>query len=79
MGWPTRIKNILKVVAIGTGVANDLGLPVPNVLAAVEKIHASNLSNDDADALNAAAIDALATRVKQLENRLMELEKKGKK
>jgi hypothetical protein len=76
MGWPTRINKILKFAGMGAGVANALGLPVPNVLAVVQAIHDSpTADNTDADAILAAQVDALAERVKGLEATVESLKK----
>lgn len=71
MGWLNKVKK-------GLGIAKDLapivGIFVPGVATvseAVDMIHSDkNRSNDEADALNAAAIDSLQMRVAAIEKQL---------
>lgn len=80
MGLLDKIKQGLKTAKDVSSVAALFGVPGAALLsAAVEKIHRDpERSNDDADLLNAAAIDVLDRRVSVVEKDLKTLRGKIK-
>ena len=81
MGWQSKLKKVLETAKDFAPIAAAFGVPgASTVSEVVERIHGDDeRSNDDADAVNAAAIDQLTKRMKTLESEVEKLKKaKGK-
>lgn len=79
------IKHILKGIGFGSAVAHELGLPVPDLQAAIDAVHTqggragSVAASRAGDALLAAQVAALTQLVQQQSTQIAELlSSKGK-
>jgi hypothetical protein len=72
MGWPSRFKKIIEAASTVAGIASIAGVPSASTISSVvEAIHKDpNRPNEDADAINAAAIDNHERRLLIIEKKL---------
>ena len=72
MGWPSRLRRVIEITGSVAGIAALAGVPgASTVSGVVEAIHRDpNRPNEDADAINAAAIDNHERRLLGIEKRL---------